>query len=144
MAYGNWGARVYKDTKRMYQWEDQTPYKESEIASGYIQAFLRNGPLKLNPYHAVLGEKRIRLCGYKNTPVLFIDGKLVEIGTYVVTHNKNERNTWRGALILTGESKPYMFEAIQFDNNTISLDLTEPDGTVWNAICGYEYGDDFK
>ena len=41
MAYGNWGAFVYKNGERQPNWEDNTPYRETDLIAGYWQAFGR-------------------------------------------------------------------------------------------------------
>lgn len=125
MAYGNWGAFVYRNGERMRQWEDNTPYRESDLPSGYWQAFVQPDK-NIGTHHAVLGEKRVRLCGYKCYPVLFIDGARIDEGQYA-----------DGIIVLDGER--YKF-SIDRDDNMVDLELTEPDGTEWTARCGYEYG----
>ena len=77
MAYGNWGGNVFKNGIRQKYREDNTPYKEKENKPGYHQAFGRREGL--DPHHAVLGNGRVRLCGYKSNTRLYLEGKLIDI-----------------------------------------------------------------
>lgn len=127
MAYGNWGAFVYKNGERMKTHEDATPYKENEFESGYTQAFMRSEGRC--PHHAVLGEKDVRLTGYKSSAGLLFKGQRIELEKY---------KTKEGSYV--GEIEGYKFEAEEYDGNMVDLKLVEPDGTQWKATCGYEYG----
>lgn len=165
MAYGNWGAFVHRNGERMPKWEDQTPYREGEYEPGYHQAFgIANIGLaadgsaaitkldrekELGPHHAVLGEKRVRLCGYKCYARLYVDGVARELGEFAVAESDSpwtakdgevhhDYKAHAGTLALDGET--YMFTAEQFDDNMIDLELVEPDGTKWTSRCGYCYG----
>lgn len=160
VAYGNWGAWVFKGDEHMPQWEDQTPYKELEIQAGYMQAFQRayspdgqpiegledrieayasgEGPPVTNPFHAVLGERDVRLCGYKNHPCLFYQGKQVSLDPYDPDLLEHERTY--GDRSWQGELHGYRFWAVQFNGNMVDLLLIEPDGTEWRSRCGYCYG----
>lgn len=144
MAYGNWGAWVYRDGELKPDWCDQTPYRETEIQAGYFQAFSRSEGL--DPHHAVLGEKRLRLCGYKSYPVLFVDGEKVSLAPYVTevyeTWTDREGVAHESAGEWRGTIDGYEFGAT-FDTdsgNQLDLWLTEPDGVKWTSHCGYEYG----
>lgn len=135
MAYGNWGAFVYRNGERMKKWEDQTPYRENELEQGYHQAWGRQEGI--NPYHAVLGQQRARLCGYKNDPHFFLDGKEIDLAPYLVKEEDYE-GEWNAEAV---EDAPgYAFTARQYDGNMIDLELKEPDGAVWKSTCGYMYG----
>ena len=134
MAYGNWGAFVYKNDERMHNWEDQTPYKENELEAGYHQAFGRNDGI--NPHHAVLGEGKVRLCGYKTTPVLFVDGKEIDLEEYATSYEDAEKEWADG---WEGEVEGFKFKADQCDNK-LELELTTPDGNKWRSTCGYCMG----
>lgn len=151
MAYGNWGAFVYRDGERQREWEDNTPFRETELTAGYWQAFGSalgsedDGP-KPSPCHAVLGSKNVRLCGYKCYPRLMVDGKEVDLDPFMT-----EWSTWtspqdgheeRDGEVWAGEIEGHTFRAV-FDTerqNMIDLELTEPDGAKWTARCGYMYG----
>lgn len=138
MAYGNWGAFVYKNGERMPKWEDNTPFRELELENGYWQAF-QSGDDGIDAYHAILGEGRVRLCGYKNDPTIFIDNLLhhIDLGPYLVRELDVDCE-WNGEGI---EGLPgYYFKAQQYCGNMIDLELREPDGTTWTATCGYNYG----
>lgn len=134
MAYANWGAFVFKDGKRMKNWEDQTPYKETELNSGYHQLWLKEEG-DLDTYHAVLGDKNIRLCGYKCYPQLFENGKEIDLNMYGVGEKIDDEY--------------YQFYGIVDDHefwinnkvtNFVFLKLKQPDGSIWLSKCGFEYG----
>lgn len=133
MAYGNWGAFVFQDGKHQPQWEDNTPYKETELQAGYWQAFRNDS--ETHPHHAILGKDRMRVCAYKNYLVLFLDGKQIDTSTYLPTE---DYNAWES--LYQGEIEGYKFRAQMFNGNMIDLELVEPDGTHWVARCGYCYG----
>jgi hypothetical protein len=137
MAYGNWGAFVRRNGERMTQWEDATPYRENEQASGYYQAFMRGADgKKFNPHHAVLGDKRLRLCGYKCYPVLLVDGEQREINAFAI--GEEDPSLYRHREY-RGEIDGYEFRA-ECRENFVELYLREPDGATWTATCGFEYG----
>ncbi len=81
-------------------------------------------------FHAVLGEGRVRLCGYKAHGLLFVDG--------AETAMPNSRTLSGGTMlefVMEGwEARVY--EQIGFAD----LWLKEPDGTQWSATCGFEHG----
>lgn len=134
MAYGNWGAWVFCNSEHMPNWEDQTPYKENELMPGYQQVAWRKNQAT-NPCHAVLGKQNVRLCGYKNYPMLFVDGEKVDIDAYCVSDDDGDFDER-----YEGELNGYQFIAQQFDLNMIDLKLIEPDGSIWQSRCGYCYG----
>lgn len=144
MAYGNWGAFVYKNGERQKQREDNAPFYEEELTPGYYQAFGGNDEKgnrlstgkNLYCVHASLGNGRLRLCGYKNSPMLFIDGKEVDIDSY----KKGLEIEGRWDNSYEGEIDGYSFKVNQYDGNMVDLVLIEPDGTKWTSTCGYEYG----
>ena len=118
MSYGSWGTFVYRNGERMESHEDAIPGDGLDMC------------------HAVLGQGRVRLCGYKGSPILYVDGASVDLEPYVTERDPftNLPLTWEG------EVEGYRFKA-DFDGYTlIDLELTEPDGTVWTSTCGYEYG----
>jgi len=120
MAYGNWGAFVYKNGIRIKENEDCTYKKEM--------------------YHAVLGTK-IVLCGYKTIPILFINGKEINLDKKICKKYKekftpNEYN-------YTLEKNGYKIN-IEHIINLLTLELTEPNGTKWTSTCGFEHGAGFE
>lgn len=133
MAYGNWGAWVFRNGVNMPNWEDQTPYEEESRESGYHQAFNMDG--KLGVHHAVLGGNEVRLCGYKNYPALFVRMEAVDLDAY----KTSDGDVWADGT-WEGEVAGYRFKAEQFNDNMIDLWLLEPDDTRWSARCGYCYG----
>lgn len=136
MAYGNYGAFVYKDGSRQKNREDNTPYLEDELEAGYWQAFAGNNEKKLDCVHASLGSGRVRLCAYKNSPRLYLDGKLLEIEKNSNTYLEDEIFQ----IEAEGEIEGYKFSISQYADNMIQLELVDPDGTKWTATCGYAYG----
>lgn len=137
MAYGNWGGNVFRNGERMTNWEDQTPYKESEVAAGYAQAFLRSAE-GFNPHHAVLGEKRVRLCGYKSYARLFVDGQEVDLAPY--EKRTEDMKAWDRAPGY-GEIDGYKFQwTTRSDPERVDLSLVEPDGTLWSGFSGFGMG----
>ena len=143
MAYGNWGAWVFRDGVFMPNWCDQTPYREESEAAGYHQVFMRTSD-GLSPHHAVLGCREVRWCGYKNWPVLFHRLEKIETDAFITSPLPEElygEHEYEGKI--DGEAGTYRFSAVQFDGNMIDLFLLEPDGVKWQARCGYEYGSGF-
>lgn len=136
MAYGNWGAFVYKNGERQPNREDATPYREG-LESGYHQVFSRDKGY--DPHHAVLGNGPFRLCGYKNYPVLFLDGKKEDIVFYRVD-KEIDIDHWEFSESngIKGEWKGYKFFA--GGDDPLYLEVTEPDGTKWAGECGYMMG----
>lgn len=119
MAYGNWGAFVSRDGIRVEDFEDAY--------------FFEGGNLK----HAVLGgrDNKVILCGYKCFPSLYVDGNKVDLEPYKTTNNEDyEDNDYEG------EIEGYKFSISQYNENMVDMTLIEPDGTVWESSCGFEYG----
>lgn len=168
MAYGNWGAFVFRNGERMRAWEDNTPFLETSREAGYHQAFgianltaamtaqatgetipadaLLDRANDLGPHHASLGGSNVRLCGYKAAPRLYVNGERVDLAPFVT----ETYDSWTGADGVThhdgseweGAIEGHRFRA-EFDTytlNTVDLLLVEPDGTVWRAACGYCIG----
>lgn len=134
MAYGNWGAWVFRDGEHMGNWEDQTPYGEEGMLAGYEQALSRSSDAdRLNPHHAVLGGKEMRLCGYKDWAILYHHMKRVDMSPYLV------EVAHLGERVFQGEIDGYRFRAEE-KGNRIDLLLIEPDGVTWRSRCGYVYG----
>jgi hypothetical protein len=131
MAYGNWGAFVYKNGERQNNREDNTPFKEDEKEAGYHQAFMR-GNDGLDPHHASLGSGLFRLCGYKSYPIIFWDGKAVEDTPYQKGQDAGtDKWSWYDSEGIEGELNGYKFEATPD---------SDPDGTIWECKCGYCIG----
>ena len=140
MAYGNWGAFVYKNDERMTDFEDNTPYEENEIQSGYWQAFF-NGKDGINCHHAVLCDTELRLCGYKCYPQLLFKGEPVDLEQF-----------YKGELQQIGDNEylpdeydmEFEFEGhklkIETYENFVELWVESPSGDKWYSKCGYCYG----
>lgn len=138
MAYGNWGAFVYKNGERQNNREDNTPYLEDELQAGYWQAFGRGEDKKIDVHHASLGNGPFRLCAYKSAPYLFWEGNLISDLPY----RKGDPNQdWYESEGIEGELNGYKFKAIRLtDPEAVELFLFEPDGTVWTGKSGYAMG----
>lgn len=151
MAYGNWGAFVYKNGERQNNREDNTPYFEDEIQAGYYQAFGGNDEndnrlstgKKLHCCHASLGNGDFRLCGYKSYPQLYwkgeeVDDKPYQKGEKAGTDDWYFHDSREG---IEGELNGYKFKAYPSDNpEAVNLELIEPDGTKWIGKSGYCMG----
>ncbi len=118
MAYGNWGAFVFKEGIRMNGHEDA----DTGLPSGHA----------LDLCHAVLGDGRVKLCGYKSIPVLLVDNAQVDLQSFTI--DATRPGDFAG---LIGD---YRFRVTRHGSNYIDLFLREPDGSVWTATCGFEYG----
>lgn len=146
MAYGNWGAYVYKNGERIESHEDVLPYREEEGISGWPIVLLVRTEQQMC-HHATLGKERIRWCAHKAYPILYIDGKAMdeqELRKRYATNTSvdpDDGYIWEGDdTVYQGEVDGYKFRAQPFDGNMIDLELIEPDGTVWQARSGYAYG----
>jgi len=154
MAYGNWGAFVYKNGERQKKREDNTPYSEDELEPGYYQAFGGNDEngkrlltgKELHCCHASLGSGRIRLCGYKSYPLLYWDGNTVDLTPYQKGVNAGTNKwEWYDSDGIEGELNGYKFSAYPSeDPESVFLELTEPDGTKWTGQSGYMIGAGFE
>ena len=137
MAYGNYGGNVFKNGKRMRNHEDNTPYREGELKAGYWQAWGKQEGL--SAHHATLGKERVRFCGYKTDPVLYLDGQQVDLEPYVT----EREDKWYGEEPVAGqgEIEGYKFRwDLDTDPYKLNLWLTEPDGTEWTGFSGYAMG----
>lgn len=140
MAYGNWGAFVYKNGERQTNREDNTPFKEDELEHGYWQAFGRKEGI--DPHHASLGSGPFRICGYKSTPVIFWEGVEVDQRPYEKGDNAGTNKFYfYESEGIEGELNGYKFKATpDSDPESVCIELIEPDGTKWNTKCGYCIG----
>ena len=148
MAYGNWGAYVYKNGERQKNREDNTPYQEDELQAGYWQAFggsnengKRNSTKsELSCTHASLGNGPFRLCGYKSYPVIYWEGESIDFKQFAIGEVDENWNWWESKGI-KGEINGYKFEATpDEDPEAVNLELIEPDGTKWTGKSGYCMG----
>lgn len=174
MAYGNWGAFVYKNNKRRKDKEDVGVFDtdEANVPTGmrifanlmknrekYGSSEQNKTPWHEHSHHAVLGDGPVRLVGYKSSPELFIQkpsGEVERVPLPDVTYNDGcikNASYWFSLYDQTDEDKNnpefkryegfYTFSAKHFVGNCLKLRLEEPDGTVWTAVCGMEYGAGF-
>lgn len=144
MAYGNWGATVYKNGERQENREDNTPYLEDKLEAGYWQAFGgRNEDgtrcatnSKLGCVHASLGSGEFRLCGYKSYPIIYWQEEKVDFKPFLKGVTE-----WRSGAEIEGELNGYKFKAKSMsDPESIHLELIEPDGTIWTGVSGFGIG----
>jgi len=156
MAYGNWGAKVWRNGKPCPERCDVPVFREPII--GYdepgVQKFwtellrlkaegkLAEGDPRLHPFHCVLGDGPVRLVGYKNWGKLYIIDSEKPIRSdlglgeeYECTKEEFEHE-YKGKkykIFAEGREDPYR----------VLLRLEEPDGTVWHAVSGYTLGEGF-
>lgn len=147
MAYGNWGAFVYKNGNRETSREDNTPYKEDEMESGYWQAFGMRDEDSLPCCHATLGVGDFRLCGYKCYPIIYFKGERIDMKPYQIGNDAGTDNwdiTDPGSE-LKGELEGNMFEAYYAEEpSRVFLRLVDSQGNKWDSECGYMIGAGFE
>lgn len=113
MAYSNWGGYVYRNGERVPENED------AEFGD--------------RMYHVILGNGRIRLCGYKSFPVLLVDGDKRNLAPYAVVLEFPTKGE--------GKIDGYKFGWEQQEYpEKVDLWLIEPDGTRWTGFSGYAMG----
>lgn len=148
MAYGNWGAFVHCDGERRMDKEDVGVFDTEEDGTPSELRIFANimknqekypegkTPWYAHSHHAVLGDNEVRLCGYKNSPELWIikDGEPERIEMNIEDDDSDDM----GTIIVGGKTWHWSFS--MYDGNMVNLMLTEPDGRVWSATCGYQYG----
>ena len=144
MAYGNWGAYVYKNGIRQNNREDNTPFSEDELEAGYHQAFGGNNEdgtrvmtgKRPHCVHASLGSGLFRLCGYKSYPEIYWAGEEIDIKPYL-----KDSDNWYESDGMEGEYNGYKFKATpDSEPEAVVLELIEPDGTIWTGKSGYCMG----
>ena len=123
LAYGNYGGNVFRNGVRMKNHEDAITYRENEIWNFHKDLF-----------HGVPGEKRVRLCGYKVYPKLFMDGKEVPMDISAMDGDVDEA---KGSGELEGYRYAWHYDG---EDNKLTLFLIEPDGTEWTGFSGYAMG----
>jgi hypothetical protein len=156
MAYSNWGAFVFCNGSRREDKEDVGVFdtEEGNVPSGSrIWTNLAKNisrypsadqiPWHEHSHHAVLGDGKVRLCGYKNMPELWILRGDVPERVKLPTDRTSTGNSLdgipeKGTIKVDGLEWQWWF--LMYDGNMIDLKLFEPDGTVWDCTCGFEYG----
>ena len=150
MAYSNWGAFVYRNGKRMTDKEDVAAFDTDESKYPSAERIFFNiaknrkkygdkVPDYATSHHAVLGDDIVRLCGYKDYPVLFyIENGVIKEHKF---SNEDYEKKITDEIIIDG--KTWKYTANPYDGNMIDLELVEPDGTQWTSTCGYMYGAGF-
>lgn len=140
MAYGNYGAMVFKNGERQQDREDNIPYEESESDSGYYLAFARRKE-GLNVHHATMGNGIVRFCAYKSYPCLYVNGEELVIDQFRTDgHDSNDWDFY--SHVFQGEIEGYKFKAMKGNDSYefVDLQLIEPDGTEWLGRSGYCFG----
>lgn len=113
MAYSDWGGYACRNGRRVPENEDATLGDEM--------------------YHVILGNGQTRLCGYKSSPVLLIDGKEQNLDPFTVVSDFPTKGG--------GKIDGYRFGWKQQEYpEKIDLWLIEPDGTRWTGFSGYAMG----
>ncbi len=148
MAYSNWGAYVFKNGKRREDKENVGVFdtEEAHITSGFriFYNILKNEmhdevEWYTHSHHAVLGDGRVRLCGYKYGPELYyIDekDKIREVKIKLSNHNE-EDEIGSGKIIIGKGTWKWSYKR---GFNIVELKLVEPDGVIWESKCGLYYG----
>lgn len=95
-----------------------------------------------------LGRQRVFVCGHKYQPYLFVGRSRVELHPYRTNHSylgndADDRDEQHYEIILAVNGRRYFIEILQFDGNMLDLKLVEPDGVLWTARCGYQFGVDY-
>lgn len=147
MAYSNWGAFVYKNGERRTDKEDVGVWDtdESDLPSG-VRIFANiiknresgSNDFSSHSHHAVLGDGNVRLCGYKDYPLLYtiLNGKSEKIPLPFDYDDQSEDT----GVIEDDNGELYEWSYQHNGINRIYLRLKEPDGSIWTSTCGYEFG----
>lgn len=140
MAYSDYRALVFRNGKRQPEKEDTSPYNHTEPYYDDFQhtlAFDLSRDSSFDMYHAVLGDQRMRLCGYKSRTHLFFDGRRVDLKEYIVNDEARSSDIKKHYM---GEIEGYEFQAILYEDDyewILSLFLKESNGTYWYTTCTY-------
>lgn len=155
MAYGNWGAFVYKSGKRRRDREDVAVFDDhlkqyssgARIWTNLIEAQKKYGDSTKQPWHehchhAVLGDGPVRLCGYKEGAELWRigRGKILRMKIPEPNYSKDNIQICASGQLYAITKGPWNWAFWQYGGNMINLWLREPDGSQWFAVCGYQYG----
>jgi hypothetical protein len=162
MAYSNWGAFVFCNGERQPNKEDVPPYGDADVEAVGSGARIWVNLLKARAdgkaqaphercHHAVLGQDRLRLCGYKSYPELYLagdDGLVVQLNIAMFRIDKSVNADdweWHDSEGIEGEVDGFKFKAWPGDEpEHVDLELTEPDGTKWTGKSGYCMGAGFE
>ena len=154
MAYGNYGAFVYKngihrkDRENVAVFDDHMKQYPSgaRIWANLLEAKEKYGDCSEQPWHehihhAVLGDSLVRICGYKENAELWkIDeGKIIQIKFPEPDYSKDNIQICASGEIGVSDGR-YNWAFWQYNENMINLWLREPDGSNWFGVCGYQYG----
>jgi len=157
MAYSNWGAFVYKDGIRRNDREDVAVFNDDEkdfpqamrIFMNISKRRAESGETKESwaehSHHAVLGDGRVRLCGYKDRPELWKiwGSKFVNIqilpDRFWDEYDSEEKELAKEGIVKIGK-KEWCWKFKMYNLNMVDLWLEEPGGSKWNSTCGYCYG----
>lgn len=165
MAYSDWGAFVSMNGTRRTDREDVGVFEEGNKLPSGMRIFAnlmenkahegQESPWWKHSHHAVLGDGDLRLCAYKSRPELWLripatrfrEEAVIQIPLECMkpsedSYHEDHGCEWDG--MLNGYSFD-VFEWWRRDNEhgacqMLTLHLTEPDGTVWDATAGSMYG----
>lgn len=155
MSYSNWGATVYRNGVRVKTREDAVPFAaedDNPWVIKYINAMRNHDPNKPwnSMHHAVLGDRKFRLCGYKVYPVIYVASESNYRNYVSLEPERREISvsldySWeRTGIDYIGDDE-YIWTARGYnDGQRMDLTLIEPDGTLWTATTGYQYGSGFE
>jgi len=92
----------------------------------------------------VLGAKAVRLFAQGLFPGVLIGGQALDLRQYQARRVEPSATT-RAEIIYYAvfyvRSARYVVEVLVFDECMLDLRLTEPDGVIWTARCGYHFGE---
>lgn len=107
-----------------------------------------SGRMVIDRYFAVcLGKLELRLVADKNNPGLFAGNQPLNLARYRTRHvyaadsadDDRDEHHYEALFYINGVR--YFIEALQFDGTMLDLRLIEPDGAVWTARAGYQFGE---
>jgi hypothetical protein len=100
--------------------------------------------------HATLGNGSFRLCGYKCHVFIYWEGKRINEEPYRIKAHTEiwDHRSWyewdfyNGEDFIEGELNGYIFKAQKETSpDGVSLELIEPDGTIWQSTVSFGYED---
>ena len=152
MAYGNYGARIFRDGQAMHENCDTTPECVLEKAlpyKDYLEHYLRMGGVDPTTfvermYHAVIGdvEAGVLVCLYKSSiegVLLLIDGRWEQAETpsgWTGVYNPSAGEFTVGGVVVSYETA--------FEPECVKISFTDKAGHGWGAMSGYGLGEGYE
>ena len=148
MAYGDYGAFVYKNGKRRTDKEDVFTFPKN-TAVGFTNKEMGEYWAEWivhAKHHGIIGDGNIRVvCHKENPPVILelIDGSVKEVPIPPENFIQEEYVLkWRFSFEYKGYR--FFFESGTGRENPYTAEMTEPDGTHWLCKHAYFYGAGFE